>query len=266
MGTASSATFSAPSNLTPGANSQGVVNFACYDIDGIKPINCTVTASLSALDPAFGGHVNHTAAQPLGTITDPNSPGQGGTFLIGSTLNGFTVVYKAPEASGRVEFDTSWTFPRGYVCLDNGRQTCSFTDHLEVAIELQPLDPDASLFILTGATTPHPLNHFGTADAVTRLRMIAQKYKKDTQKKLSINDMSLPNGGLFDLCSTWNPADKCPPAAPNGGHSTHRAGTDADIDQQGTPCLKDDEFLEAVLAAGATRQCESGGRKHVDFD
>ena len=38
--------------------------------------------------------------------------------------------------------------------------------------------------------------------------------------KLGINDMSLPDGGLFDICSDWEP-----------GHSYHRVGASVDIDR-----------------------------------
>lgn len=42
--------------------------------------------------------------------------------------------------------------------------------------------------------------------------------------------MSLPWGGLFDICGTWNPADTCQNAT-NGGHFSHRTGTGVDIDR-----------------------------------
>jgi hypothetical protein len=37
--------------------------------------------------------------------------------------------------------------------------------------------------------------------------------------RLGINDMSLPKGGLFDICSTWLPP-----------HKMHRRGTSVDLD------------------------------------
>jgi hypothetical protein len=62
------------------------------------------------------------------------------------------------------------------------------------------------------------------------------------------------------------------------GHNTHRIGTDADIDQDGIKCKDDKTKLEEAInfankygyvAGGqpkAKLKCESGGRKHIDFD
>jgi hypothetical protein len=54
-------------------------------------------------------------------------------------------------------------------------------------------------------------------------------------------------------------------------HQDHRTGTDADINQKGIACLADKSFRKAIatVAAGGpfpNRLCESGGRKHINFD
>ena len=92
-----------------------------------------------------------------------------------------------------------------------------------------------------------------------------KKYFELTKRKLSINDLSLPNGGLFDLNGLWNTAK---------GHDTHRHGNDADINRTDgggvlKNCEDDKKLKEAVSKIGAgipTLLCESGGRKHIDFD
>ncbi len=75
-----------------------------------------------------------------------------------------------------------------------------------------------------------------TTDAI---QVIASQYFKLIEtisgqgSTLGINDMSLPQGGLFDICGTWNPFDICPPITgtkPPGGHQLHRTGTSVDID------------------------------------
>ena len=256
-----------PSNLTPGALSQGFINFACYDIDGIKFINCTVTTRLGQLDPAFGGHVAHVAPQPLGTIRDVNTPGAGGVSVTGSTLNGFAVVYKAPEASGKVEFVTTWTFPRGYLCLDNLRPTCTDTDHFDVGLQLQKLDPLNDIFytVIRDNTDTHPDGTSGVANTINKLKVLAVLYyiKTNQVRRLSINDISLSLGGLFDINANWAPP-----------HTSHRRGTGADInrnarDSNGSPlpalnCPDDVALQDAIewLANGASRPqlvCEQNG-------
>lgn len=270
-----------PSNLTPGAISKGVVNFFCYDVDGIKLINCTVTARLSPLDQAFGGHINHIARQPVGTIRDANTPGAGGEFLIGSTLNGFTVIYEAPAASGRVEFDTTWTFPPRYLCLDNSQRTCSFTDHFDVFLPLQRLDPEESpvyKVFRPKDVVKHPQGTSGTPDALNKLKILSALYfiKSNQGRRLSINDISLPKGGLFDYLNDWTPP-----------HAEHRLGTQVDLnragfDQQGNPlpelnCPDDlalHEALDWLIVGGFSAElwCETKGKKdptgpnkHINF-
>jgi len=43
-----------------------------------------------------------------------------------------------------------------------------------------------------------------------------------------INDASLPWGGMFDICGTWNVKDGCS-LAPHGGHRSHRTGRTVDL-------------------------------------
>lgn len=49
---------------------------------------------------------------------------------------------------------------------------------------------------------------------------MATDYYYQFSATLGINDMSLPWGGLFDICGDWEP-----------GHDTHRIGTAVDMDQ-----------------------------------
>jgi len=130
---------------------------------------------------------------------------------------------------------------------------------------------------LPGETLPE--GHWGTEDTIEKLKEIAEVYYDLTDRILSINDISLPRGGLFDYEETWNPP-----------HAEHRTGTDADINRGQGPnnediidCYHDKDLRRAVekVAAGQTRpylQCEnlkrkrvppndkSGKFKHIDFD
>ena len=72
----------------------------------------------------------------------------------------------------------------------------------------------------SGGTDTHPDGTRGTESTIKKLTEIAQRYFERTKRILSVNDLSLPDGGLFDFKNTWSPQ-----------HNTHRTGTDADINR-----------------------------------
>ena len=63
-------------------------------------------------------------------------------------------------------------------------------------------------------------NHAALADVVGNLEDIADGWaaEEPDQSPLRINDMSLPQGGKFDVTGQWR-----------GSHTFHRVGRDADI-------------------------------------
>ncbi len=109
----------------------------------------------------------------------------------------------------------------------------------------------------------HPVNNFGTPDVVDNLiPTLAQKYREIREKDghtgvLSINDLSLPFGGVFDLNAQLNDA---------GGHFSHEIGIDVDINTLDSKPVPVDLKLLNRLA------CFLGGRKipepkiHYRFD
>jgi hypothetical protein len=107
------------------------------------------------------------------------------------------------------------------------------------------------------------------------LPLIAENYFVLSRRLLSINDMSLIKGGLFDIMINT------PPWKPP--HSSHREGKDADINQDGVGCDQDrdlrtaaDQLLNKVkMPSGNLRSalfcepCQSTRtdcRKHIDFE
>lgn len=48
---------------------------------------------------------------------------------------------------------------------------------------------------------------------------------------IPVNDVSLPFGGMFDICGTWNVDDRCV-LTRKGGHQTHRTGRTVDINHK----------------------------------
>lgn len=92
-----------------------------------------------------------------------------------------------------------------------------------------------NFFRLTGALPGlHVDNHWGTPGVVDRVQRLALDFFGDFGATLGINDMSLPRGGVFDICGRWDEAATCA-QAPNGGHRLHRVGLSADIDR--TACV-----------------------------
>ncbi len=261
-----------PSNLNPGETSQGFINFGCYDGFTFKPVDCGVTVTLGPIDPAtttppfFGGHVAHSAPQPLGTVKDATEPGAGGVSVTGRPLKGFTVAYTAPEASGEVAFVTTWTPPPGYLfCIPS----CTVTDHFDVG--LQGLNELSATFKPRPSADLHPRAHFGTAALQQGITLIGKTYADLTGgRRPQITDMSLPVGGLFDICGTFKADGTCP-EAPKGGHVWHRTGRDVDFSKdddagESIDCLLEttDAMIDAFKKAKVTwKQCYPAGHYHV---
>lgn len=86
-------------------------------------------------------------------------------------------------------------------------------------------------FRLTGRTDTHPANHCGSSYLVYILPVIAAQYQSAVPLagSLGINDMSLPDGGLFDLSGFFHDLVD--------GHKMHRTGYSVDIDHSTGPNL-----------------------------
>jgi len=272
-----------PSNLNPGEKSEGFLGFGCYDIHTLVFINCQVTVKLDRLDPAamippfFGGHLGH-APQPVGTVRDSNGTGPGGDFVAGDTLKGFSVVYTAPEASGQFQVTTRLAPPPSYICLSepdpDGSGACKHVRRINVGIQgLREMSGDSFVFKPRPSTDLHPRAHFGTVALQQGITLIGKTYIDLTGgRRPRVTDISLPVGGLFDICGTYSAGGKCT-AAPNGGHAWHRTGRDVDFSAtddagQSIDCLfqTTDAMIKTFKEAKATfRKCYDDGHYHVRF-
>jgi len=240
------------------------------------------------------------------------------------------VLYPVPQASGDFLEESFIVSPPRYLCGPPGcfdqvpvrhglnRMQFLWTLHVGVPIEgpfcpLCPVIPAEFSQLIQTADDPfvliqgeaqkgaHPHNHFGTATAVQRITQIAEAYldnqagcdkpeNRPTCPRLSINDLSLVRGGVYDLNKQWFGDN-----TKGNGHWGHRTGTEADIDtkdskQNSTACTTDPEGIDPVEEAvkevipklfiptvpqgsspfgGApfgpffAHKCESGGRNHV---
>lgn len=74
-----------------------------------------------------------------------------------------------------------------------------------------------------------------TGDTIYQLLLIAEEYWDLSERILSVNDMSLPKGGVFDIGGNWH-AD----------HYTHHAGKDVDLNRDGIQCEDNKAMAKAV--------------------
>lgn len=70
----------------------------------------------------------------------------------------------------------------------------------------------------------HTDNHWGTSHTKITMQLVARDSFETFGATLGINDMSLPQGGLFDIAGDWRP-----------DHNWHRVGTSVDVDR--TACV-----------------------------
>ena len=114
------------------------------------------------------------------------------------------------------------------------------------------------------SVTLHAKGASGTRDAVSGVIGIAQDYFAVTGRGLSVNDLSLPRGGKFDLAAGY---------AESGEHASHRLGKDADFNStdlggRSISCFAD-KLYQAILDAHNVgyRVChvDKGGGYHARF-
>lgn len=99
-----------------------------------------------------------------------------------------------------------------------------------------------SLWQTRGGSATHSDDtaYFGSERALYFIPRIAKVFfiMNKGARLLSLNDMSLPKGGLFDNGADWTAGV---------GHQTHREGNDVDINTKGSvPCIQDQALRLAV--------------------
>jgi hypothetical protein len=177
--------------------------------------------------PEAGGHF-HNTTRPKGTFEPTVTPTEA---MCTATLDAHgrgkcSVTYRSSPVSG-VETIIG--------------QASDFRDaEAKVNIQVPGLvnlrDIRPNFFRFTGQTGTHPDNHWATPNTFKNIQLVALDFAEltcatpATCAVLRINDMSLKQGGVFDICARWDPAVSCPPlTGARGGHHEHRTGTSVDI-------------------------------------
>lgn len=188
---------------TPGktlADSQTTITVTVTQ-NGSPAPNKTVTMSASGIY-SMGGHV-HDSSRPAGTF----NPSSGTT-----------------DGSGH--FQTTYTASRfgGSERIKATVEGVSGTWDLNVRVPYLSALSDGQYYDLTGQTSSHPNNHYGTSSTNTALPNIASDFAAlyPNDPDLDYNDMSLAKGGLFDIGPPYGSYWNTP-------HSEHRVGKNCDL-------------------------------------
>lgn len=248
--------------LTKPGKSNVYTYIACINANTGGFISCGYDFSITGLtqpdsDPANnGGHTHTISNHPLGTLKEIwPMPGNPATSLNGYTQNNWVFFsHEIPQASGKIETyllmkvpGPGWDTGTLQSC-DATRTSWCFNTTVDVGVQnLTPLSDAPWLYRKTRNPDPNHTDavaFYGTDSALRNLSSIADWYNWLTLRTLSINDMSLIKGGVFDLGLKYV-------AIPHvSGHQEHRTGESADINKDlNGDCTKNKALLLAVLVA-----------------
>lgn len=278
-----------PLPSTPGKTFVIHTYYSCHDIRSKDPLKCTFASDLMGLAPGDNPDVNgghfHNGDRPF-TLNntpiefafdmDPTPLGVSG-FTINGAETSAHLTRSVPEVGGKLLSLSLLVSPPGWACVSQcfTRISWSFIETDDIGfpslIELPEDDPFIPAYEkVRTKEVEHPdsVAFYGAPLTLEVLPAIALVYLLLSDRKLSVNDISLPKGGLFDIAHDWKPKP---------GHDTHREGKDVDINQENIKCENDHDLKLAVnqlllkvkLPSGRKRSslyCESGGRKHIDFE
>ena len=206
-----------PTNLGPKSLFISTLTYSIVVINtstGAIIPNATITLTAPVGRAYSGGHDHDDAARPTGSLT----------YLTGNTGpsgQDFAPIFTAPEVSGVVDIVGNCSAP-GITCLQD--------TPLPIAVRvpnLVELGPGTS-YLLTGSfgspgvTSQHTQNHFAVSSFVSKLQALGDNYfmyfAGQPNPRLLINDLSLPEGGRFDIFNNWR-----------SSHQEHRTGISGDI-------------------------------------
>lgn len=188
------------------------VLYSCVDAQtGGLIVPCYITIDPPVARNNSGGHyLGHSEGRPTGNHT----PAAG---WVSETDGHLHTTYIASEIGGVV--DAAIHCDAGFISCRDGKVSFG------VGVKgLEDLGPGVG-YVLTGAKSPHPSNHWGVPAFLAATRKMAALFANDyPNDPLQFNDVSLEYGGVFDVAAksangyAWTPP-----------HSTHRLGTNMDI-------------------------------------
>lgn len=165
-------------------------------------------------------------------VADYTAPQVSGLVVFASTINGRPM--DTPPIQIAVQVPGLQRLPHSPFIEEIGFSAIS-----EVLIKSPPHD--------------HPDNHWGQPNLNSRIINLASQFYHVRNKKIRVNDMSLPQGGLLDFKNTWAPP-----------HDTHRDGKHVDIQLRGAMDAEDQKAFRTIAESvfGARHVCIDGGGSH----
>lgn len=204
------------------------VDIFCHDaFSGALVNDCNIQITFRAVDLS-GWHAHTHENRPLGTFDRTSGISGSGTNPTGR----LRLMYTAPEVAGEIKVTATGTMPNGDPIIPT--EFPVFTIRFDFGWLF--VWPDSN-YTLTGETQWHPENHFGKISLIDAIVRLSNWYAGTYPGyKLAINDMSLPDGGLLDICVDpryHSNLEACPLAAGSvwkPSHKAHRCGLDVDVD------------------------------------
>lgn len=226
-------------------------------------------------DPASQGGHTHSGTFPLSDLSQGAANGfvciactdsNPDPYAVHTQTEGTVAVilHRIPQFAGRILVTGFIIPPPGWVCIT----PCNFNFTEDIGVDGLgdlPLEGDFYRVIRSPASVGlHKRGVSGTSDAVSGVSAIAQDYFYVSGQGLSVNDLSLPRGGKFDLAAGYTEG---------GEHASHRLGKDADFNStdlggRSTSCFTDKRY-QAILDRHNVgyRIChvDKGGGYHARF-
>jgi len=203
-----------------------------------------------------GGHTHTYADHPLGQLEVVKPVGGS---LIGQTSNSYVYfAHEIPHVSGKIETALNLRVPPGWHTVspescDTTRTYWCFETTVDVGLNLIPLPDNPALYKKFRSPDTRHTNEvafYGTGTALNNINEISDWHNQlALNRTLSINDMSLIKGGIFDINGNYSPS-----------HYEHRTGESADINKEGVDCIKNKFLLLATFLVMG----RDGGRVFAD--
>jgi hypothetical protein len=241
-------------NATPpvGGENQGIAQLtATVTCERVPIQNAEVQVKVEAVDKS-GGHIHSDDNRPRGKINGADIPKDGLTLKTKTDANGKIKFKYAAPLTGKIDQAGYGKYDIGIagdysVTAKSVKFPAAVSPAVAITSQVDGLEDGSGnpAYLSVGETATHPVNHYfsaGTLDAFNQLAGDFSQVEQDHEAllshcqkpawfnppvKLEVNDVALPEGGIFDWHSTWQPS-----------HGTHNKGEGGDFNKftiQSTP-------------------------------
>ena len=178
-----------------------------FTLTGIA--NSIFQVTLTPAKSNTGGH-QHNGTRPLGALN--------GAGLLPTGLNTYQGTIGASSQTV-ITYTAGLVGGQEHISISAGGKVRAST-FVNVRVEgLVPL-PRPGLYVIESGDKDHPNFTYGKQELIIAIGQIAQAYLSTHSAIISINDLSLVSGGIFDSNKNWNPPHQC-----------HRIGTSVDFNR-----------------------------------